>query len=1265
MATSERVHAGVQAVVRHALSQGWLTGGQLREALLLQEQLRTSGQPVELLPILRGRYLRPEHVAALTQVYREALGPAGGDTLPLPAPALPREALERSSEAARRPRAEDPPRVRDFLRQSGQGEDVLEHTLADRSARPSERARAADRIGGYRLVRELARGGMGVVYHAHSLSLDRPVALKVMRDALAPDPEDVERFLLEARAAARLRHPGIVGVHEVGQDEGRWFIAMDLVEGESLKARVLRDGPLPAREAAKVALGLARALAYAHERSILHRDVKPANVLLGEDGAPLLTDFGLAKDVGAGREERGLTATGMAVGTPAYMPPEQAEGDASRVDRRADVYGAGATLFEMLVGRAPFGGKTALSVLEAVINQAPPRPSAARPDLDRDLETICLTCLEKDPARRYGSADALADDLEAYLAHRPIRARPVGPLGRAARWARRHPVAAGTLCVVALLALTSGVGAWAWQAGLARARAEDLARRRAGLERVLERHDAGDPAADLVRAAASEDAALVVAVLGPRLEALADDLRALGRALYLEAGSPDEGERAAGLSPVEGLAGAVDAWVAGAVSPAQAAALRAAEERLARRAARGTALQPPTFAELVTARASEALGPRLLAADAVCVALGRAGPGAVLPLARYLDALHDGERAVAPAQALCETGDPRGQEAVLRALRRLGERGPSAAPLRRALERVRADVTLAGDGARAHLERAQARLDKDDLAGAIDDATRALALEPDLGAAWTLRARARLRERRGAEGALEDARRAVELAPEDEEAWLALGNAHRRRHHVQEALAAFERAVEVAPESAWALHARAQGRLAAHDRAGARDDAERAVELAPRDAKVRVGRAFVRVRLRDLTGALADLDDALELDPAYASAHADRGVLRYHQGKLEEAFADLTRAIELAPDDWGVAPGALANRALIKRDRGDLAGAEVDVEAALRLDPDLARALMTRGALRDHRGDHAGARADLDRAVALDPEDAELLAVRGWQRWIRGDPARGLADLDRAVEVDDEAVLARLLRGKARLEAGQLERAREDLEAVTRLEDRAVEAWTSLAELHGRQGDLAARDRCLKQALALSPNYGAMSFELGKVRAENGEWAEAEQYFTKALEAKDDAPTRVERGFARHALGRGADARADFDRALELDASALRAWVGRAAVRRLAGDEAGAEEDLARAVERSARPLEAWTERAAARAQLGDYRGALEDVERALALGGEREARLFAIRGGCLQLLGDPAGAVAAYERLLELDPRSDDAAAVRRMIDQLREAAR
>ncbi|MBX3466424.1 MAG: serine/threonine protein kinase [Planctomycetes bacterium] len=464
MAASERVHAGVHAVVRHAIRRGWLTGEQLREALLLQEQLRAAGRPAELLPLLRGRHLRPEHVPELTRVYREAVGPQQGETLPLPARDVPRELLDRSSELLRRPREEDPPRVRDFLRASGEG-----------APAPTGSFSAPTRVGNYRVVRELARGGMGVVYHAHSVALDRPVALKVMRHALAPDPEDVERFLIEARAAARLRHPGIVGVHEVGQDEGRWFIAMDLVEGESLKARVQRDGPLPGREAARIALGLARALAYAHGRSILHRDVKPANVLLAPDGAPLLTDFGLAKDVA--REDRGLTATGVAVGTPAYMPPEQALGDLPRIDRRADVYGLGATLYEMLAGRAPFRGPTALAVLEDVVRRAPERPSAARPGIDQDLETICLTCLEKEPERRYADAAALAADLEAYLEHRPISARPVGPLGRAlgAR-ASRAPSRRRAR-------RSSGPSrGWAWQAGLERARAGEIARRRLALE---------------------------------------------------------------------------------------------------------------------------------------------------------------------------------------------------------------------------------------------------------------------------------------------------------------------------------------------------------------------------------------------------------------------------------------------------------------------------------------------------------------------------------------------------------------------------------------------------------------------------------------------------------------------------------------------------------------------------------------------------------------------------------------------------------------
>ncbi len=320
-------------------------------------------------------------------------------------------------------------------------------------------AAALQRVGPFTIERELARGGMGVVYVAVHPRLGRPVALKLLLEAEASE-EERERFAIEARAAARLRHPNIVGIHTVGEHQGRPYLVMDLIEGESLQERIRREGPLPPREAATLTETLARALSYAHSRAILHRDLKPANVLLSRSAEPLITDFGLAKDVAA--QDRGLTRTGQVMGTPAYMPPEQADGLLDQIDRRADIYALGATLYAMLTGRPPFSGPRAINILHQVLHDEPSPPRALRPELAIDLETICLTCLAKEPERRYDSAQQLADDLGRYLRDESIAARRPSRGERLRRWLRKNHrsvrAVAATAAAAALLLVGLSIG---------------------------------------------------------------------------------------------------------------------------------------------------------------------------------------------------------------------------------------------------------------------------------------------------------------------------------------------------------------------------------------------------------------------------------------------------------------------------------------------------------------------------------------------------------------------------------------------------------------------------------------------------------------------------------------------------------------------------------------------------------------------------------------------------------------------------------------
>ena len=286
---------------------------------------------------------------------------------------------------------------------------------------------------GYEILEKLGQGGMGVVYKARHVGLNRFVAIKMVLAGANARQQDLLRFFHEAQAVAKLRHPNIVPVYDVGRDEDCPYFTMEFVEGGSL-AQKLAGTPQPARQAAAMVETLARAMQVAHENGIVHRDLKPGNILLSADGSPKITDFGLAKRL---EDDAGLTQSGAVLGTPSYMAPEQAQGDPSKIGCAVDVYALGSILYEMLTGRPPFRGETSLHTMMQVQNDEPVPPARLNPKVPLDVQTICLKCLQKQPGKRYASAAALAEDLRRFAAGEPILARPTGPLERAWRWCRR------------------------------------------------------------------------------------------------------------------------------------------------------------------------------------------------------------------------------------------------------------------------------------------------------------------------------------------------------------------------------------------------------------------------------------------------------------------------------------------------------------------------------------------------------------------------------------------------------------------------------------------------------------------------------------------------------------------------------------------------------------------------------------------------------------------------------------------------------------
>jgi len=343
---------------------------------------------------------------------------------------------------------------------NGGSAENVEANAAVAASHSKKSARAAEmlgELGDYELLEEVGRGGQGVVFRARQKSLNRTVALKVISLGQWASKAHLKRFRREAEAAASLDHPCIVPIYEVGERDGSCYFSMKFVEGGQLD-EVVRRTLMSIRQAAELIAKIARTVHYAHEHGILHRDIKPGNVLLDEKGEPHLTDFGLARLV---ETESTVTRTMEVLGTPSYMAPEQAVGNNAAISSVTDVYGLGAVLYQLLTGQPPFAGGTTYETIKLLLDAEPRQPRLLNPKIDRDLSTICLKCLEKDPKRRYSSALALAEDLEHWLKHEPIQARRTGIFTRTRKWVRRNPTSA--LLVASLIALAAAAGWIVWK----------------------------------------------------------------------------------------------------------------------------------------------------------------------------------------------------------------------------------------------------------------------------------------------------------------------------------------------------------------------------------------------------------------------------------------------------------------------------------------------------------------------------------------------------------------------------------------------------------------------------------------------------------------------------------------------------------------------------------------------------------------------------------------------------------------------------------
>ncbi|MBI2900574.1 MAG: tetratricopeptide repeat protein [Planctomycetes bacterium] len=986
-----------------ALDRGLISPAQLRECVEERHRIGAAARLDEIL--LRKGYLDADQIL-------ELLAGRASEHLTRPDRTLLARSLRSGLVTVEQ--------VADLLRRISLERDLTVDTAAARLGISLRK----DRVGPYQLLRELGHGGMGVVYAATDPRLRREVALKLLQ--AVPSPTTLERFRREAQALAKLHHSAIVQVFDVGEEEGRPYFVMELVEGQSLFDAVERRS-LTLRERVEVVRQAAEAVQFAHEQGVLHRDLKPGNIVVTPAKKAMVLDFGLAKLQGG----ETLSASGALMGTPSYMSPEQASGGAKPVDARTDVWGLGATLYHTIAGGPPFTGSTVAEVVRKIHETEPRPPQMANAAVSRDLETICLKALEKEPGRRYATAREFAMDLGRYLSGEPILARPATTLYRLRRYLGRRKavawaIAAGVLAAAGLIGYF--VPRLVKEGRAREAEAERSRRREAGLKKlstlwatIVERKRDLRALRMAPERARRELAEAVAAVDGHIAEWPEDPqgyyVRARGK-LYLGdlegaeadirvalAKRPDfrPGWSLLGMVKVEEWQREVlDARTAEERHAQVTPALKDAEAAFERGWERGKEKAEAekwgvawTHEDEVIRRLTEA------------VRLAQGGhPGHVEACRLLQGCMEEEYRAEEYARWIgnfsCTDQISWLGKAVewapgySEAWTDLGNAKFAKGDFDGAISAYDRAVVLGGANAHVYYNRGTSRKSKGDFKGAIADLDRAIQLKAGFADAYNNRGTAKC-ALGDFDAAIADFDGAVKIKGDHAyahcnrgiarrmkgQAFAAKGRLREASLECDTAITDFDRALEINKDFANAYLGRAQTRRTRVDllsASGRQEEANREWKalIADLDAFIRLkgnspeaynNRASARQATGDLPGAIADYSRAIELKANFALAYLNRGLAKAASRDFDGAIADYSRAIEIAPD----LADAYSSRGNARLEKGDIEGAISDLDRAIEMKKDEPRPYVNRGRAKEAKGDFKGAVADYEKALQMAP----------------------------------------------------------------------------------------------------------------------------------------------------------------------------------------------------------------------------------------------------------------------------------------------------